>query len=114
MSPTVRLSGFALALLLLSLTVLSGGPPSQAVLPEAKFVARDPGVRTGPPGAGGMISGLTAREQQFSVQGSRISSKLNLFKAQFQTRGLVLGHGLTWMLVQVVMCNPRWEERVQL
>jgi CxxC motif-containing protein (DUF1111 family) len=69
MSPTVRISGFVPALLVLSLTVLSGGPPAQAVPPEAKFVARDPGVRTGPTGAGGMLSGLTAIEQQFFSAG---------------------------------------------
>ena len=69
MSPTVRISGFALALLLLSLTVLAGGPSSQAVPPEAKFVARDPGVRGGPAGAGAPLSGLNDAEQRFFAAG---------------------------------------------
>ena len=69
MSPTVRISGFAFALLLLSLTVLAGGPSSQAVPPEAKFVARDPGVRGGPAGAGTPLSGLNDAEQRFFAAG---------------------------------------------
>ena len=70
MSPTVRISGFAFALLFLSLTVLAGGPSSQAVPPEAKVVARDPGVRGGPAGGGGPLSGLNGAEQQFFAVGA--------------------------------------------
>jgi hypothetical protein len=34
-----------------------------------QFVARDPGGRGGPPGAGGPIAGLTARETEFFLAG---------------------------------------------
>ena len=64
MSSTARASGVTLAFLL-SLTVLSGGPSAQGVPPEAKFVARDPGVRGGSASAGEPLSGLTPAEQQF-------------------------------------------------
>jgi CxxC motif-containing protein (DUF1111 family) len=39
--------------------------PGAAMLLEAQFAATDPGVRGGPPGAGGPISGLTGKEGKF-------------------------------------------------
>jgi CxxC motif-containing protein (DUF1111 family) len=90
MSPAVKISGFALALLFLSLTVLSGGPPSQAqaVLPEAKFVVRDPGVRGGPAGAGGPLSGLNDAEQRF------FSAGLATFQEVDSVQGTIPGTGV--------------------
>jgi CxxC motif-containing protein (DUF1111 family) len=38
-------------------------------VPDAQVVARDPGVRGGPAGAGGSINGLTAREFEFFTEG---------------------------------------------
>ncbi len=91
MSPTVRISGFALALLLLSLTVLAGGPSSQAVPPEAKFVARDPGVRGGPAGAGGPLSGLNDAEQRFFGAGLDAFQEVESVQGTIPDTGAGLG-----------------------
>jgi CxxC motif-containing protein (DUF1111 family) len=91
MSPTVKISGFALALLLLSLTLLSGGRPSQAVLPEATFVARDPGVRGGPAGAGGSLSGLNVAEQRFFGAGLATFQEVESVQGTIPDTGAGLG-----------------------
>lgn len=91
MSPTVRISGFALALLLLSLTVLAGGPSSQAVPPEAKFVARDPGVRGGPAGAGGPLTGLNDAEQRFFGAGLDAFQEVESVQGTIPDTGAGLG-----------------------
>src|SRR4051794_24656165 len=46
----------------------TGVPDAQVSVTQAS-VARDPGVRGGPPGAGGQIAGLTVREMEFFVEG---------------------------------------------
>lgn len=51
----------ASALALLSYTMV--------MVTQGQFVASDPGVRGGPPGAGGMIAGLTVQEQKFFQDG---------------------------------------------
>jgi CxxC motif-containing protein (DUF1111 family) len=91
MSSTVRISGFALALLLLSLAVLSGGPPSQAVPPEATLVARDPGVRGGPAGAGGPLSGLNDAEQRFFGTGLATFQEVEFVQGTIPDTGAGLG-----------------------
>jgi CxxC motif-containing protein (DUF1111 family) len=52
-------------------------------VPDAQVVARDPGVRGGPPGAGGSINGLTAREFEFFTEG-----KANFEEVDGVTEGL--------------------------
>jgi hypothetical protein len=111
--PTVRISGLALALLFLSLTVLVGGPSSQDVLPEANLVERDPGVRPGPAGAGGPLSGLNAATQRFFSAGLAPFQEMESVQGTTPGTGAGLGHGLTWTVALAVMCNPRWEDRVR-
>jgi CxxC motif-containing protein (DUF1111 family) len=43
--------------------------PTTAVVTSSTTTARDPGVRGGPPGAGGFIAELTARQQEFFAAG---------------------------------------------
>ena len=91
MSPTVRISGFVLALLVGSLTVLSGGPLAQAVPPEAKFIARDPGVRGGPAGAGDSLSGLNVAEQRFFAAGLATFQEVDSVQGTIPNTGVGLG-----------------------
>ena len=86
--PFVR---FGLFLLILSLTILLGGPSSQALPPEAKFVARDPGVRGGPAGAGGPLSGLTEAEQRFFDAGLTAFQEVNSVQGTIPETGPGLG-----------------------
>src|SRR3989449_380013 len=65
MLPKVRITRRGLGAIVLA---IGAGLLMTAVLPREVssdlFAARDPGVRTGPPGAGGMLSSLTDLEQQ--------------------------------------------------
>jgi CxxC motif-containing protein (DUF1111 family) len=67
MLPNVRITRRGLRVIMLAssagllMTVVFAGDVSSDFL---QFIARDPGVRTGPAGAGGMLSGLTDIEQQ--------------------------------------------------
>ena len=46
-------------------------PFTMVTVIQGQFVASDPGVRSGPTGAGGPISGLTVQEQKFFEEGLR-------------------------------------------
>ncbi len=56
---------------LISFTVLAILPFTMVMVIQGQFVASDPGVRGGPAGAGGPISGLTVQEQKFFEEGQR-------------------------------------------
>jgi CxxC motif-containing protein (DUF1111 family) len=70
MLPKVRITRRGLGAIVLA---IGAGLLMTAVLPREVssdlFAARDPGVRTGPAGAGGMLSGLTGLEQQLFTVG---------------------------------------------
>src|SRR2546422_6305225 len=90
MLPKVRITRRGLGAIILA---IGAGLLMTAVLPREVssdlFAARDPGVRTGPAGAGDKLFGLTDLEQQLfgvsleafeevqSVQGDRKSTRLN-------------------------------------
>jgi len=66
MTPNVRLTGrgFGVKILASSAVMLMAAVFARDVSSDLlQFAARDPGVRTGPAGAGGMLSGLTALAQ---------------------------------------------------
>src|SRR2546425_9638074 len=70
MFPKVRITQRGLGAIILA---IGAGLLMTAVLPREVssdlFAARDPGVRTGLPGAGGMLSSLTDLEQQLFTVG---------------------------------------------
>src|SRR3989441_3438878 len=70
MLPKVRMTRRGLGAIILA---IGAGLLMTAVLPREVssdlFAARDPGVRTGPPGAGGKLFGLTDLEQQLFTVG---------------------------------------------
>ncbi len=83
-------SGYIMMLSVAMLTVIAGSFYEEAFSQIARFAARDPGVRTGSSGAGGMLSGLTELEQRIfgtgreqfeevqSVQGTIPDTELGL------------------------------------
>ncbi len=69
-----------------------------AVGARAQFVAQDPGVRSGPAGAGGMLSGLTLGQQAFFAAG----------KAQFEeVEDLAAGLGPRFNLDSCAGCHAQ-------
>jgi CxxC motif-containing protein (DUF1111 family) len=63
MTPHLNITRSALVLPVLALFIVINGSFSEDVQSQiGRFSARDPGVRTGPAGAGGMLSGLTGLE----------------------------------------------------
>src|SRR5438094_8065998 len=72
MTPNVRLTarGFGVKILASDAVTLMQAVFARDVSSDLlQFAARDPGVRTGPAGAGGMLSGLTALEQELFSAG---------------------------------------------
>src|SRR5205807_7352279 len=66
--PGGRLFGVALITLGLGLLAVASAP-MLAGAQTASVVPHDPGVRGGPPGAGGPIAGLTTNQQTFFNEG---------------------------------------------
>jgi CxxC motif-containing protein (DUF1111 family) len=65
MTPRINITRSALVLPMLALFIVISSSFSEDVQSEiGRFTAKDPGVRTGSAGAGGMISSLTQLEQQ--------------------------------------------------
>lgn len=65
MTPRLDITRSAVILPLAAVLIVLAGSFSENVMSEmARFAARDPGVRTGTAGAGGMLSGLTGLEPQ--------------------------------------------------
>lgn len=72
MTPKVRITrrGLGVMILASSAVMLMAAVFARDVSSDLlQFAARDPGVRTGPAGAGGMLSGLTALEQELFSAG---------------------------------------------
>ena len=65
------------------------------------FRARDPGVRTGTPGAGGPLAGLTPKEVSFFDAG-----KVDFSEAEEIDEGL--GPTMNLTAAPVVTRSPRW------
>jgi len=53
------------------------GPPCGAETPDADFIATDPGVRGGPPGAGGPLRGLRPGELQLFLAGQEVIQEVD-------------------------------------
>lgn len=77
MSPRIKIARSALVLLMLALFIVISSSFSEDVQSQiGRFAARDPGVRSGSAGAGGMIQGLTPLEQQLFGSGREAFEEL--------------------------------------
>ena len=86
MTPDVRITwrGLGVKMLASAAVMLMAAVFAREVNSDLmQFVARDPGVRPGPAGAGGMLSGLTALEQEL------FTSSLEAFEEVQSVQGTI-------------------------
>ena len=114
MTPQIKImrSTFTLPLVVM-LVVVTGSFSGDVMSQIARFAARDPGVRPGPAGAGGMLSGLTTLEQQVFGNGREQFQEAQSVQARFRRRNWVLDHASISTVAPAVTRNRTWEEPVQ-
>ena len=106
MTPHITPPRSALVLLVLALFIVISGSFSEDVLSQiGRFAAQDPGVRKGPHGAGGMLSGLTELEQEMFGRG------LEQFREEQSVQGTIpdteLGLGPRFNLDSCAGCHAQ-------